>query len=63
MIESRLVPHVDKAPLPLRILRLVTGIAIYRKEGSFRGRKVPSAEGRYLYGRKLLNKFISKIIL
>ena len=41
----------------------VTGIAIYRKEGSFRGRKVPSAEGRFLYGRKLLNKFISKIIL
>ena len=39
------------------------GIAIYRKEGSFRGRKVPSAEGRFLYGRKLLNKFISKIIL
>ena len=23
-IEIRLVPHVDKAPLPLRILRLVT---------------------------------------
>ena len=40
-----------------------SGIAIYRKEGSFRGRKVPSAEGRFLYGRKLLNKFISKIIL
>ena len=26
-------------------------------------RKVPSAEGRFLYGRKLLNKFISKMIL
>ena len=39
------------------------GIAIHRKERSFRGRKVPSAEGRFLYGRKLLNKFISKIIL
>ena len=39
------------------------GIAIYRKERSFRGRKVPSAEGRFLYGRKLLNMFISKIIL
>ena len=24
LIETRLVPHVDKAPLPLRILRLVT---------------------------------------
>ena len=24
-----------------------TGIAIYRKERSFRGRKVPSAEGRF----------------
>ena len=35
------------------------GIAIHRKERSFRGRKVPSAEGRFLYGRKLLNKFIS----
>ena len=23
-LNSRLVPHVDKAPLPLRILRLVT---------------------------------------
>ena len=23
-VSSRLVPHVDKAPLPLRILRLVT---------------------------------------
>ena len=41
----------------------VVGIAIHRKERSFRGRKVPSAEGRFLYGRKLLNKFISKIIL
>ena len=41
----------------------LTGIAIYRKERSFRGRKVASAEGRFLYGRKLLNKFISKIIL
>ena len=41
----------------------LSGIAIYRKERSFRGRKVPSAEGRFLYGRKLLNKFISKIIL
>ena len=40
-----------------------SGIAIYRKERSFRGRKVPSAEGKFLYGRKLLNKFISKIIL
>ena len=40
-----------------------TGIAIHRKERSFRGRKVPSAEGRFLYGRKLLNKFISKINL
>ena len=40
-----------------------SGIAIHRKERSFRGRKVPSAEGRFLYGRKLLNKFISKIIL
>ena len=39
------------------------GIAIHRKERSFRGRNVPSAEGRFLYGRKLLNKFISKIIL
>ena len=39
------------------------GIAIYRKERSFRGRKVPSAEGRFLYGRKLLNKIFSKISL
>ena len=23
-VDNRLVPHVDKAPLPLRILRLVT---------------------------------------
>ena len=42
---------------------LQPGIAIHRKERSFRGRKVPFAEGRFLYGRKLLNKFISKIIL
>ena len=34
---------------------ILVGIAIYRKERSFRGRKVPSAEGRFLYGRKLLN--------
>ena len=39
------------------------GTFLPRKEGSFRGRKAPSAEGRFLYGRKLLNKFISKIIL
>ena len=24
LVKNRLVPHVDKAPLPLRILRLVT---------------------------------------
>ena len=36
------------------------GIAIHRKERSFHGRNVPSTEGRFLYGRKLLNKFISK---
>ena len=44
-------------------MAMIIGIAIYRKERSFRGRKVPSAEGRFLYGRKLLNEFISKIIL
>ena len=32
------------------------GTFLPRKEGSFRGRKI-------LYGRKLLNKFISKIFL
>ena len=42
---------------------LFAGIAIHWKERSFRGRKVPSAEGRFLFERKLLNKFISKIIL
>ena len=44
----------------IQINRFNGGIAIHRKE---RGRSVPSAEGRFLYGRKLLNKFISKIIL
>ena len=46
-----------KSMMTSRILLVYfSGIAIYRKEGSFR-------EGRFLYGRKLLNKFICKIIL
>ena len=49
--------------LLLLLLPVITGIAIYRKERSFRGRNVPSAEGRFLYGRKILNEVFSKISL
>ena len=39
------------------------GIAIHLKERSFHSRKVLSAKGSFLYGRRLLNKVFSKISL
>ena len=49
--QTRLVPHVDKAPLPLRILRLVTSIFLPVENPTHPTAHAPERASVYILGQ------------
>ena len=55
--ESRLVPHVDKAPLPLRILRLVTSNCLQVENPTHPTAHAPERASVYILGQFRTSKW------